>query len=952
MFENIVHKGEEAIKLFDTLKRIDSGDSNPEILEKILNVQKVDFSCMDIKEIPQSICFLRNLEELELQFNRIVSLPETIGALSRLKFLDLHNNHIRFIPKEIGSMINLSALNLDWNDVEELPEEIGNLKNLSNLSLIGNRLRTLPVAVGSLSELLVLDLQTNQIISLPDSMRNLHKLDTFDLSENPISIFPEFICTLKTLKRLGIAKMKFHQFPEEILKLNLPFRHNTLFDIGSPEGIYIFGTVLATQPISLFMQDRSLIENYFKSNKITLQEAKVIFLGDGSVGKTYTIKRLLYNGREENNDNADDYITSETHGIIISNYTSEKSNTKIRFWDFGGQEILHSMHRCFLTERSCYVVMVSTRTPNPMGRARYWLRCIQSFAPNSPIILVINRFSNFGCTGLNETKLKSEFPQLQKVRYLSVKTSSQQEFMLLERDIVELSSELDGTGMEFPTKWEHIRQTIINEAEQNEKFYLTKEDYFKICDECGMTEANSVTSFGDLRIWLLDWFNDLGNCFSSHKDGKGDFAVLNPEWLTNALYLIIYNGKMYTDSGVLSHRLIKIILKHPEEGESGNVPYLKNIVYGEKECEYVLEIMRKFQISYLEDQNNEFIPALSSDNRPLDSELIPKEWDKTNPLHKHFSYKLKYMYLPDVVLYRAMIICRNAFKWTLSPWWSEGMRIDDVPFKLTAVVEIDHNDELRIDVYAYGLEPPWKILQPLKQLFLDINDKMNLWATEFIEVQGVDQKDVFKIEWLLKQRNKGKTEVSGEDEDYKIDELLGTAYGAENLKQAATDAKKSNLPLEIKELNQVAENNSTINNYFVNIYNSENGTINISNYLQLGFSQDELLKYLDILPNRESQVPEEFLMKLASILREQAKEYTELQKNAFVRLADQLSEISTPKKSRLEKLRDWVGDAANMATIVPVVAGAAPTICDFLQQKLPELIQNFNSMIQLLHFIK
>lgn len=950
MFGETVNNREEADKLLRTLKQIDKGEATSDSISAVRNIKKVVFAGMEFSEIPNSISILSNLEELELQFNKIKTLPNSIGCLSKLRLLDLHNNQLIFLPKEIGNLLELKTFNCDWNEIEELPNQIGNLKNLETMSLIGNHLRTVPSTLGDLVSLKILDIQTNKIVSLPNSMKELQALETLDLSENPLNYLPEFLFELKSLKRLGIGRMRFHHFPKTILDLNLPFKHNTLFDISNPEGIYMFGTELATQPVSLFLQNRSLIEEYFQAEKTTLQEAKVIFLGDGSVGKTYTIKRLLYGGRIETSSNADEYTTSETHGIIISNYKTVDTNIETKLWDFGGQEILHSIHRCFLTEHSCYIVMVSTRTPDPMGRARYWLKCIQSFAPNSSVILIINRFSNFGCNGLNEVKLKTEFPQLQKVRYFSVKTSSQEEFMLLKKDIDEIVSKLDGTGMEFPVKWELIRKKIVEEAEINKKFYITNKEYFEICDMCGMTETNSITPYGDMRIWLLDWFNDLGNCFSNHRGGKREFTVLNPEWLTNALYLIVYNGGVFTDTGVLPHKFIQMILKHPEDGESGKVPFLENVVYGEKECEYVLEIMREFQISYAESEKSEFIPTLASDIRPSDSELIPKEWDKNNSTHKYLSYRLKYKYLPDIVFHKLMIICRSVLKWSPFPWWKGGMRIDNVPFKLTAIVEIEPNDELKIDVYAYGIEPPWKLLQPLNQLVLDINEKMNLYAEEFIEVYGSGQKDVFKVEWLIKQRNKGKEEVSGEDDDYKIDDLLGIAYGIDNLKQATKDAQIDNVPLEIAGLNFATEN-ATINNFYLYNYEGSSVQLNINKYLQSGFSQEELLKYLQLLPEREQQVPEAFLDQLASMLQEQAKEYAEFQQAAFIRLADQINEKNAPKKKRLEKLRDWIGDAANIVTLTPVIMGAAPTLCEFLQKTMPELIRNFNSMIQMLKYI-
>ena len=81
------------------------------------------------------------------------------------------------------------------------------------------------------------------------------------------------------------------------------------------------------------------------------------FLGDGGVGKSYTIRRI------RNGCKKADYQTEQTPGVEILDYTVPKDGDDytIHFWDFGGQEILHSMHRCFLTDQTCYVVTVRTR---------------------------------------------------------------------------------------------------------------------------------------------------------------------------------------------------------------------------------------------------------------------------------------------------------------------------------------------------------------------------------------------------------------------------------------------------------------------------------------------------------------------------------------------------------------------------------------------------------------
>ena len=88
-----------------------------------------------------------------------------------------------------------------------------------------------------------------------------------------------------------------------------------------------------------------------------------------------------------------DYEGVRTPGIAIKNHPCKFDNRefKVNYWDFGGQEIMHSMHRIFLTNRTMYVVLVSASDPNPNERAQYWLSNIQAFAPNAPVLLALNK---------------------------------------------------------------------------------------------------------------------------------------------------------------------------------------------------------------------------------------------------------------------------------------------------------------------------------------------------------------------------------------------------------------------------------------------------------------------------------------------------------------------------------------------------------------------------------
>ena len=207
--------------------------------------------------------------------------------------------------------------------LSEIPREISLLKNLRRLRLPNSGLLSLPKEIGQLDNLEELEFGCNHYIYIP-----------FEITG------------LKNIKKINMSLLYLKEIPEFLLDLGLPFTDAPYHSISY--GISIWGIYLENQPSSIFLQDSSLIKSYYRQQSMSVYESKVFFLGDGASGKTTTINRIL-------NDN---YFTNDstkiTHGIQISEkqFIYNEQEIKLHFWDFGGQEIMHSMHQCFMVDRA------------------------------------------------------------------------------------------------------------------------------------------------------------------------------------------------------------------------------------------------------------------------------------------------------------------------------------------------------------------------------------------------------------------------------------------------------------------------------------------------------------------------------------------------------------------------------------------------------------------------
>lgn len=81
-----------------------------------------------------------SLHLLSMGGNKIREVPDAIGNLSQLQALNLSDNRIEKIPSTIASLHNLKTLSLHRNGIRTLPPELISLRNLAELSLRENPL--------------------------------------------------------------------------------------------------------------------------------------------------------------------------------------------------------------------------------------------------------------------------------------------------------------------------------------------------------------------------------------------------------------------------------------------------------------------------------------------------------------------------------------------------------------------------------------------------------------------------------------------------------------------------------------------------------------------------------------------------------------------------------------------------------------------------------------------
>jgi internalin A len=492
--------------------------------------------------------------------------------------------------------------------------------------------------------------ETSKIYCLNEN-RQVVGLSLLDCEVSEVS----FLKNLKSLKSLNlrynfIENISFLNECKSLEKLNLGA--NRIGDLGKDfieslpnlKELYLYGNPIKNIPEELFGVDWNCLEflkDYFQSienpeDRQELNEAKLIFVGRGMVGKTELADAIS----EEN------YIFNpdrkSTEGIRIKTWqpSIEKQNKKIDFnvniWDFAGQEINYGTHQFFLTKSSLYVLVWRWRVDDPANRfsLEYWLNIIKLLSDSSPVLVVQNWIDEDGIKRVPEYQWKELFPNIVGFYHTSC---------LDGRGIEELRAEIRQQIIKLPHTsevWNKHRVAIRQSLEQNPENYISYSDYLRLCEKHQIDKTAAK--------FLSEQLHKIGVILHFRNDIRfEDTIILKPEWATQAAYKLI-DEKLNPDG-------------HFKVGDLKN--YWKEEIY-EGKYQYLLNLMLRFYLIFNISRTDEYIvPDLLAENPPENLPTLPKE--------KPLIFEYHYSFMPKSIL--THFICLNASYIQGNSLWKNGV---------------------------------------------------------------------------------------------------------------------------------------------------------------------------------------------------------------------------------------------------------------------------------------
>jgi internalin A len=568
----------------------------PAELGQLANLTELYLSRNQLTAIPGELGQLTNLTGLYLSRNQLTAIPGELGQLANLKELDLYSNQLTAIPGELGQLANLTELYLSHNQLTATPADLGQLANLTELNLSANQLTAIPADLGQLANLTGLNLSTNQLTAIPADLGQLTNLTGLNLSANQLTAVPEFIRFVRNLKEIDLSVNQITALPKflkQISTLERLLLHNNP-KLGIPDEILgctrsdFIGRSVAPA------KAQDILKYYFraKPDRQPLNEAKLILVGFGNVGKTSLINRLIHNKFDPD--------SKKTQDIQITRWDLQLNDTeeiKLNVWDFGGQEIMHSTHQFFLTERSLYLLVLNGRQGHEDSDAEYWLELIQSFGSSSPVIVVLNKIKDHPFD-VNRSALKQKYPNI--CEFICTDFEAEIGIDQLRTAIERETDRLEHLRLAFPASWFEIKNRLTSIT----KNYIRFEEYRSICEADGETDASAQDS-------LATHLHNLGIALNYKDDLRlRGTHVLNPHWITSGIYQLLNAPEITANKGELTTTNLAQTL----DRES----------YPPECYDFLLELMRKFELCFRfqEDENRYLIPDLLDKQQPPEAEAF------------------------------------------------------------------------------------------------------------------------------------------------------------------------------------------------------------------------------------------------------------------------------------------------------------------------------------------
>ncbi len=671
-----------------------------------------------------------NLSSQRLDDDRIKEILS--DDLSRLEVLNLSGN--TFEDLIVPELPKLTHLLLDENTNLRHVEFSAALPCLQVLDINECALESFHLLAGFWG-LIKLDLSRNKSLNSVELKGKLPNLEVLDLSENRLTEFdaPKGLKALRFLylNQNNIASINF---PEPLPGLEtLHLRNNELTEIENdfldafPQAgklaLYLANNPLPEQILGFLenQSSKSCIEfliGYFEDmgmGEAIDNECKVLVVGNGAVGKTCMVNRLVYDTFDE--------AESSTHAISLEQFPKDRKEFPrfkwlLNIWDFGGQDIYHATHRLFMRSGAVYLILWDRETENKLvdrreedGEEReyeifglsYWLSYGKHLGDGSPALVIQTKKEKHGIKDIPEIR-EAFADQFQYFNIHQIDSKAGEEDngfeelrLYLNRAVGKIKTDKET----IPESWAQVRQSLREKQKSGEK-RMGLEAYKLLSKGIKHTDRMEI---------LENWLVKTGVVFY-RKGLFEDQIILDQEWAIEAIYALLDREQHY-------YKLEK--KKGRFTGKELN-NYWKQYLPAERElfisfmlsCELCFEDSKKKQEhSHIPFEERTFVaPQLLPDEKP---DSVEEFWQSVYPLHLIYSHEFLHYGVIQSFIVRTQTLAEQGDIWKQGLVLKEGTQ--------RALVEVRKLEDRKRQIYVRVTKGSKQLLDKIRNLLEELQDE-------------------------------------------------------------------------------------------------------------------------------------------------------------------------------------------------------------------------------------
>jgi len=374
-----------------------------------------------------------------------------------------------------------------------------------------------------------------------------HLLTRFEVARTQLTVIPKLTPNLDYVNLAGIRERAgIETLDKDWTKT--PTTHRT------PRTLFLHDSGLLRPPASEHGEDsadnvaatvREFFEDIDLAGKSSSSRCKVVFLGNGDAGKTSLCQLLC--GRDPNHGLGSTHgVRLETDSREITENDGRQRTIAVDYWDFGGQDLYHNVHRMFTSTGSVFVLLW-----DPYGRMPsegnggpyhdtprtlpYWLELIRTSTRSKPKVLVV-------CQGRGVQKPRAmNLLRRDVTRELIPDTSvfvidtwatyqsqRNEEFLRFQRSLDQcLLDVVEKEGDEIPSHWVLARESADELRGKGKRF-------------CAITEFET-----NLRTRIEREQNNPATLYGTLAQAWGTQFHLTPRRVRRALLHLSHNGSLF-----------------------------------------------------------------------------------------------------------------------------------------------------------------------------------------------------------------------------------------------------------------------------------------------------------------------------------------------------------------------------------------------------------------------